>query len=311
MAIDITDQPVFTLGIDAGSCRFQVRLNDVPIFDSAVARPYDVAFPVSEWILRGPNRIAALVEPPAVWSDDGEEQVARERFDPAESALKLTLWVKRNGAPRSERQAITTLQFVARHAVPPQLGFEASGLAGRFDSRRGFQPDEQGGDVFVSEVTFERGDEPPHEVLIRRDVGMRSPFAPWAWESGEPIADDDETLASLRAEAQRVWGRLLARDVAAVEALQATKAAEYRAAYYLDDAGVDEALPLAELMQTDELTLQPLPDELELEVFGHGRLARLVDEDGDPPIVFVSEDDVGYFVGMTYCRLGGAWVLVR
>ena len=64
MTIELADQPVFKLGIDAGSCRFEVRLNDVPILASDMALPYDVEFPVSEWIVHGPNRLAAVIEPP-------------------------------------------------------------------------------------------------------------------------------------------------------------------------------------------------------------------------------------------------------
>ncbi len=311
MAIDNADQPVFKLGIDAGACRFEVRFNDVPILSSDVPRPYDVEFPVSEWVVRGPNRIAALVQPPPVWDEDGEERVERERFDPAESALKLTLWVKRNGAPRAERQAIATLNFVARHAVAPARGIESSGAAGRFDSRRQFVASEDQGDVLVSEVTLQRNEDPPHEVFMFRDVGMRSPFATWSWQSGLQIEDDDETKDALMAEYQRVFDLLVARDVAAVEQLQAVKASEYQAAYYLDAAGIRDALPLVDLMQTDELTLQPLGPDVELEVFGEGRLARLVDEDGDSPIVFVSAEDIGYFVGLTYCRTDEGWQLVR
>lgn len=312
-------QPVFKLGIDAGSCRFEVRINDVPILRSDVALPFDVEFPVSEWIVRGPNRIAALVLPPPVWDDEGNELEERERFDPAESALRLTLWVKQNGAPRETRQAITTLNFVARDVTPSPSGTEpgeggwhGSAPAGRFDSRREFMRDDQGGDVMISEVSFERNDEPPHEAFLYRDVGMRSPFPSWAWERGQTITADDQTHAALVAEYERVWGLLQARDEAAIEQLQATKAAEYRIAYHLDDAGLREALPLTDLMQSEDLQLQPLAkDDLELRVFGEGRLARLADGDGDSPIVFVGPGEVGYFVELTYCRTDGGWLLVR
>ncbi|MCA9708337.1 MAG: hypothetical protein KDK70_20980 [Myxococcales bacterium] len=341
MSIELSDQPVFKLGIDAGSCRFEVRLNDVPILRSDAALPFDVEFPVSEWIVRGPNRLAALVSPPPVWDEGGEEQLERERFDPAESALRLTLWVKRNGAPREERRAITTLNFVARDvaepatsapAGPPPVGstgptaaagpasdptpgagegWQSSAPAGRYDSQRAFGRDDAQGDVMVSEVTFERNDEPPHEAFLFRDVGMRSPFPRWAWEDGLTIADDDSTHAALLAEYERVWSLLLARDVAGIEQLQQTKAAEYQAAYYLDAARLRDALPLVDLMQSEDLRLQPLLRDLELRVFGEGRLARLVDEDGDSPIVFVGPGEIGYFVELTYARTDDGWRLVR
>lgn len=319
MSIASNDQPVFKLGIDAGSCRFEVRINDVPILVSHAALPFDVEFPVSEWIVRGPNRIAALVEPPPVVDDEGNELVEREHFDPAESALRLTLWVKRNGAPREERQAITTLNFVARDVAPPgpgpaavpAEGWQSSAPGGRLDSQRQFVRDDRSGDVMISEVTFERDDEPPYPVFLFRDIGMRSPFPLWAWERGRRIEDDEETHAALLAEYQRVWNLLVARDEAAIEQLQQTKAAEYQAAYYLDTAQLRDALPLVDLMQSEDLQLQPLVEELELRVFGEGRLCKLVDEDGDSPIVFVGPGEVGYFVELTYCRTDDGWLLVR
>ncbi|MEM9458015.1 MAG: hypothetical protein AAGF11_27805 [Myxococcota bacterium] len=302
---------MFKLGIDAGACRFEVRINDVSILASDVARPFDVEFPVSEWIVEGTNQIAALVQPPRVFTEDGEERVDQEHFDPAESALRLTLWVKRNGAPRDERIAITTLNFVARDTAPPGRGIESSAAAGRLDSRRRMARDDEAGDVLVSTVTLERDDEPPFDAFMVRDVTMPSPFPRWAWQDGLRIEDDEPTRDALVAELQRVWAQVAARDVAAVEQLQAIKATEYQAAYYLDDAGKRDALPLVDLMQTDALTLQPLPTDLTLQVFADGRLARLVDDDGDPPLVLVSAEDVGYFVGLTYCRTDAGWVLVR
>lgn len=311
MTLDPSDQPVFKLGIDAASCRFEVRLNDIPILASDAALPFDVEFPVSEWIVRGPNRLAVLVQPAAVWDDDGNERPELEAFDAAESALRLTLWVKPNGAPRSQRQAITTMQFVAREVDPPMQGHEGSAAGGRLDSRREFRLDDAVGDVLVSELTFERDDDPPHDVFMFRDIGLRSPFAPWSWLRGDRIEDDDDTRDALVAEYRRVWGLLLARDTAAIEQLQRTKAAEYQAAYYLDAAQLRDAMPLADLMQSEELRLQPLGEDVELRVFGDGRLAKLVDEDGDSPVVFVRDGEVGYFVELTYCRAQGAWQLVR
>ncbi|MEM7155191.1 MAG: hypothetical protein AAF799_20250 [Myxococcota bacterium] len=315
MTIELADQPVFKLGIDAGSCRFEVRLNDVPILASDVALPYDVEFPVSEWIVHGPNRLAAVVEPPPVFDDDGEELEALERFEPKQSALRLTLSVKRNGAPADQRQTMTTLEFAARTGVARrddvERAIESSAEGGRLDSTRGFVRDDAQWDVIVSGVDFEVDDEPPHGVFMRRDIGMASPFPQWAWLGGESITDDDATRIALLAEYRRVWGLLQARNVAAVEQLFSLKATEYRAAYYLDDDQLRDALPVVDLMQADELTLQPFETDVELEVFGDGRLARLVDDEGDSPILMLSADGVAYYVGLTYCRIDGRWQLVR
>lgn len=315
MTIELADQPVFKLGIDAGSCRFEVRLNDVPIMASDMALPYDVEFPVSEWIVHGPNRLAAVVEPPPVFDEDGEEVEALERFDPRQSALRLTLSVKRNGAPSQQRQTVTTMEFAARSGVTRredvEQAFEGSAPGGRLDSRRGFVRDDTQWDVIVSGVDFEVDDEPPHGVFMRRDIGMASPFPQWAWLSGQSIKDDDATRYALLAEYRRVWGLLQARDVAAVERLFSLKATEYRAAYYLDDAQLRDALPVVDLMQSDELTLQPFDSDVDLEVFGDGRMARLVDEEGDSPLLLVSAEGVAYYVGLTYCRIDGRWQLVR
>ena len=59
MTIDPKDQPVFKLGIDASSCRFEIRLNDVPILTSILAIGFFMAacLGVIWWIFRTGWRI--------------------------------------------------------------------------------------------------------------------------------------------------------------------------------------------------------------------------------------------------------------
>jgi hypothetical protein len=52
---------------------------------------------------------------------------------------------------------------------------------------------------------------------------------------------------------------------------------------------------------------------LELQVFGNKRLARLVDADGDAPVVFVENDQsLAYYMHMIYCQTHqSGWLQVR
>jgi hypothetical protein len=309
--LDLENSPVFKLLIDGAACRFEVRLNDVPILQNETGLPYDVEFPVSEWMVDGENVLSAWIRPPAVYSEDYEEIFDEEGYDEEDSWLKLALVVKKNGADGRLQKKIATLDWLAGNFKPPMMGHELSSRDGIFDSTRGFERDEEEGDVTVSECEVSL-DEDRKEVVLSRVITLPFPHGPWQWLAGEEIPDDDETLASLEAEYRKAWSLLSSGDVGAVENLIAVKASEYAAAYYLESEDeIEDAMAVTLLMQADDLSLASFGEGVELEVFGDGRLARLIDEDLESPIVFVSPDDVAYYLSFTYCRIDGAWALAR
>ncbi len=308
LALD--NQPIFKVLIDGAACRFDVRINDVPILQNETGLPYDVAFPVSEWMIAGANRLSARIRPPAVYSDEYDELFDQEGYDEEESWLKLALIVKKNKEDPKAQQEIATLEWIAGDFSPPRMGYDSSSDPGIRNSERGFSPDDDG-DVTVSkcEVSF---DAERKEIVLSRVITMPNPHPPWLWLSGEEIPDDDGTLAALTAQYQRVSGLLSAGSVAEVSALLVPKAEEYATAYYLEtEEEIEEAMALTLLMQADDLELASFGADVELQVFGDGRLARLVDEDNESPIVYVDPNDVAYYLSLTYSKIGGRWLLTR
>jgi hypothetical protein len=83
-------------------------------------------------------------------------------------------------------------------------------------------------------------------------------------------------------------------------------------AYYIGD--VRQALgdfEISDLMMDSNVRLMDFdPSRTRLQVFGTGRLARLIDPEGESPIMF-NESGMDIHIDMMYCRIKGHWVQIR
>lgn len=314
MILSPKNQPVFKLQADAAGCRYEIRLNDIPIHEDFIALPLDVEFPVSEWMRNGENRISLRIRPPEVLDEEGEEVFDQEDYDRHESQVRLGLYVKPNGAPRGERVRIATLNFAAKarapQAMPPVIGAESSSPPGRFDSEQGFAPDDEG-DVRVSPWEYEEIEEEKITILSRTvDLPLHLPR--WLWLDAEVLTEGEELEAELMEQYRGFWSLLQSGEVTAVNQALAQKGSDYAAAYYLETQDeIEEMLMMPLLIQSEDVELLPLIEEVWLELFGEGRLARLVDEDGDAPVVFARGEDVGYYCSLMFCKTAEGWTLIR
>lgn len=312
MPLSAVQEPVFKVEVDGAACRFEVLVNDVPVLVNTTGLPMRVPIPVSEWMVSGENELSVRVRPPPVRDDDGTELYEKEAFDPHESSLVVSLTVKKNKAPLTERRTITTIRFVAGLAIAPADGTETSSPAGRLDSTRDFASVDEGeGDIEISPL-YAFADDETKLLVVSRDITLPVPFPRWRWLDGEPIPDDGETEAQLLGEYRTFHGLLGSGAVADVERLIQPKIDEMKAAYYLTTPDeIRDMTIVTDLMRSEDLTLRPLAETVIVEVFGGERLARLVDVHGESPLVWTNKDDVAYYFSLTYCRTADGWVLIR
>jgi hypothetical protein len=167
------------------------------------------------------------------------------------------------------------------------------------------------GDVVAGQVAV-RTPEQPTETWGEREVVLPLPFSRWAWLDAEPVEASARVKADLFRVYQAIWAGLQARKAGAVVPMFAERTRELACAFHRTEAEMLDVLGLHKAVADPELSLYPLDDEPELEVFGGGRLARVTRWDGTPLIAFaVGGGDVTAYYDLACRRALQGWVITR
>lgn len=279
--------PYFTLQVGVGFCRCDIRVNDVPVLvDDLSGARVDMEIPLNPLVFTGDNTVSVRLSPPR-----GSPQGPDEDLRGPSSRCAVTLQRKPYGAEEPKTLLATIV-------------YEPGG-----DPFAGSSP--EGEAVSPLAVT---GD-PDAGFAAARTARLVTPFPEWRWVQAEKIAPGELVMAELLREHQRFWAALRARDVPELRSIMASNAREIQSAYYLPDLeNAWRVIGIEALLRNPDAALKALPTDLALEVFAHGRLARLVDAHGNSPIGF-DERDTGLdaFVDAWFCRGNGGlgWVMIR
>jgi len=279
--------PYFTLQVGVGFCRCDIRVNDIPLMvDDLSGSRVDVEIPLNPLVFTGDNTLSVKLLPPR----SSEQGPSYDLRGPS-TRCSVTLQRKPYGAEFPKTKLAT---IVYEHGAEPFEKSsaetpEASAVAVGGDADTGF--------------------------AAARTVKLVTPFPEWRWVQAPPITPGDEVVRDLIREHQRFWAALRNKDVPELRAIMAANAREVQAAYYLPD--LDNAwrvIGIEALLRNPEASLKPMPADLTLEVFAHGRLARFVDGRRNSPIGF-DERDTGLdaFIDAWFCRggVGLGWVMIR
>lgn len=279
--------PYFTLQVGVGFCRCDIRVNDIPLMvDDLSASRVDVEIPLNPLVFTGENTLSVKLLPPR-----GGEQGPDYDLRGPSTKCSVVLQRKPYGAehPKTLLASIVYEPGDEPFAGSSPEGAEASAVAVTGDAEAGY--------------------------AAARTARLATPFPEWRWVQAPPIAPSDVVVAELLREHQRFWAALRNKDVAEVRAILGANAREVQAAYYLPD--LDNAwrvLGIEALMRNPDASLKPMPTDLALEVFAHGRMARFVDANRNSPIGF-DERDTGLdaFIDAWFCRggVGLGWVMIR
>lgn len=285
-------RPLYTLAFEASYCRFELRLNDLPVlaFDASTST-VDSELPINPTLLPGDNLLSVALTAGA------REDAARTPVPLTHPATRCVaeLTVRAAGAPSGERRRLAGLayengQFVT---LQPDADAPTPGVTGPLA-------------VLVNNASA---------ALGRQAIALQSPFPAWLWSRAEPLRLDDATTAELIAEYRRFWSAFAQKDAAALRAMTADNAREVQTAFGL--ASLDDAyslLSMESLMRNPAIALQPLPTEgLRVELLAEGRVARLLAPDGRSA-VRLHDHELGAdgAVSVLYCKLPGrGWVQIR
>ncbi len=177
----------------------------------------------------------------------------------------------------------------------------------------------------LGEVSYFVGDAstPTSTKLIRSKDGsieatntlqVKTPFPRWLWETGDKISASMATTQELLKEVRAFWNLLKAKRKDEAFARLEYKLREIQTAEFQTREKARKRLMIGALIDDDDVKLEDLyTDSLKLEVFGSGRLAKLVaEEDGNSILSFVEKDQsLAYYIPLVFCRNEGRWVIIR
>lgn len=279
---------IVSLRMTAGGCRYDVRVNDVPVFqDLEHGYPMTATMLVNESVAPGTNTLSIHMLPPP-----GESALV------GDSRVEATLTIRPHTRPKGDDVPLTTLSLNGGRPRPE-------------DAVAGSTP--PGSAPWGSVGPADASPLPPSGLRGQRAVTFTLPAHDWRWLSSDPIPADDATRRELERRYSRIWDLLADGRTDWVPTTMRERHQEMALALFETPEAVEAANGLFTAARDSGLGLHPLelPDA-ELQVFGDGRLARLVRWDGQPLIVFVARDGSGaeYFP-IAFRRQGADWILCR
>jgi hypothetical protein len=276
-------RPYFTIQVRAGNCQAEIRINDVPIVGIKDGESLSVEVPVNQWVVTGRDTLSFLLSP---LTDMNFDDIAW---------CEATLYCRPVGTPRERRVRLGGMIFSGEDRK------NGTGL-------------EQSPDFDIEAPIIVQAGERP--IQAQRLIQLSTPFPGWLWLSSEVIPETPQTKTELYNVYRTFWRHLSDRNIAEITNLTSAKVKELAAAYYLSLEAADDQIEFRQHMENPGVYLQEFPsseDNLQLEVFGNKRLARLVTKRGNCPIAFVMNDkSLAFYMNMMFCKsVSQGWVQIR
>jgi hypothetical protein len=331
------DQPVFRLLVEARACRCELRINDVPVWSNAGGFASRAMLSVNEWLFAGENEISLrLTSPPGADAAPGTPAVL-----PESAAAACTLLYKRNRAPWLAMQELLPWSYSHRddfrnvgifNPEPPPgtenhpESAEAVPAGGASDTATA--PPAAAPSAPAPPVVIHPGELTAMPVTpvpvdwLPGGGGVAGGFTfilPSVWPACPwERALDLTAMQGLDYTASRLvrslCDSLQRRDWAGLRRLFADRRAALQTAYYLNEAGCDEALAFPELLKPQETkVVMPDPQSVKGVVCGGGKLIRAVAGEQSEPAVSLLCPTLGCRADIEtfWLNTGHEWRLAR
>ena len=330
-------KPFFSIRADISGCRYEVRINDVPVISDDNGYPVTVNFPVNEYIANGENELSVYLMPLV---EDIYEETTTELTKECKGFVALQ--VRQSGTPDRENQEISRIQFNGPNDNPAMLA--GTTPESKLDSTAGFKVD-AGGDVSVAQVksmvwdfknevvpelnypkylNWPQRNRIPIEkgAVISQTVSLKSGLPDWAWLQSEQFVENESVRTELYQEYLSLQAQLLS-DKLSEDALYphfSERTKELALAYYVTEKSMlpDGILKCALDKKIYEIYRIEQPIEKEKESFflavqGNGRLAAILNWDGSHRLIFneVAEDGGSTTFPITFRKENGKWIITR
>jgi len=282
------DRPLVALTIDSVGCPYEVRLNDVPILRARAGYPMALQrAPVNHHLWGGLNTVECRI------GDPDSAPV------PTQAECQITLEVRSRGTPGAGWVEILSLTARGSEAATRGANLQTPGGTAETDAIVG--------DLVV--VPGPNG----RQLTAARTIELRLPWGPWSWVDGRRFEGVDQADRELREAVSGLWATLSGKDSMGVRRAWVAKTAELRLAYGLSNEQAEREVGVLPLVDRGDVELAPLDlTGFRTEIFGGGRLAQMIDEDGDGPLYFREPaTGLAYYLGAIFSRAADGLVLIR
>lgn len=284
------DKPIFYLKFTHANTDMEVRLNDIPVLELDSSGTTSSEKPVPETIVDGENDLVVTLSPL-----EDEEGLSGNN-----SSAEASLIVREKDAALSQYETLIHLHIDAA---------------------------EDESDV-LAKCNEENGESPPvlveynNQVLAaKRSTTINPPYPRWEWQDGVSIEDTQENYNELLEQYKKIHTALSNGDMDVIKDLYSAAANEFASAYHYDD--VEEGhriINTGEFADDSDWELGSIEASIDggladrLDIYANGKLARIVDADGDELLIAYRRTDGELFSFQKfgfYKSKQGEWIMIR
>ncbi|MBF0332114.1 MAG: hypothetical protein HQL40_00510 [Alphaproteobacteria bacterium] len=292
--------PIFSLHVEASSCRYEICVNGVPVERDYYGRPMSGWITVNHWLSSPKVDLSVRVWP-----------VPEEADFVPDARCRVVLHVRPTGERIDGPANVPvggSVEFDAIAVGDPPSGHDgdpATGIIAAPPARSAIEEDDQ--PVKWRGKPFRGG------VVVSRSFSFPDLFPRWAWVDGDRIEVSTDTFDRLVQFYARIWDMLESGKPHQILPMFVERNRELAAAYFKaesDFAGKPDFVEA--VVDPGRRFRRPGTKHLVLDVFADGRLARLALRDGEAA-TFFSHNDIRLFdfYEIILRREGGGWVIAR
>ncbi len=295
-------QPEFTLELSVTGIGVDVKINDISIEFDAMGGHSTMTYDVNESVISGINELKVIVFP---YFEEHEDGIVQSKQYHDEAEVKATLLVNEKG----EKQKIVLSQIFLKPSLPLNsdvvVNSNAQGKMQDVVLDDMSQPISFPGIVLNKQI-----------VATQKSIPVQKNHPRWEWQDGKEILNTKENFDSLLTFYKEIYNAYKANDKMKLLEYYDHAASEFSVAYYLK-GGKQEGhkfIETGDVLDNPEFELYDFyTEDVKLDIFANGKLARIIDAGFYHPVVFVHKTkDLIYTLKFGfYKNKQNEWVMIR
>ena len=286
MAETTYKKPYYGIKLDLAQVGVDIRLNDIPIYYDDTKGQLTVDLPAPSSVINGDNELKIIAFPPFI---DDENKM--EKFLPG-SEVNATLYVQEYDDQDNKKEILTSIS----------IKFNDKSKVDIVDTNNDFEK----ANIKSNTTT---------KAIVTRSVKINSGFPQWEWESGKLLTNTKENFSTLLQAYKEIYSSFKNKNTDNVFRLYNNRAKEVSIAYHLNNISDGHTkISTGEDMNDPDLKLHDFWDQnMMLDIYANGKMARIVDQDNDQPILFVDKDSGTLHLHKFgfYKNKNNKWIMIR
>ena len=263
MAETTYKKPYYGIKLDLAQVGVDIRLNDIPIYYDDEKGQLNIDLPAPSSVINGNNELKIIAFLPYI---DDENKM--KSFLPG-SEVTASLYVQEYNDPENKKEILTSIS----------IKFNDENEVIIIDKDNNTEK------ASIKSIT-------DNKVIITRSVNINSKFPQWQWESGQLISNTKENFNTLLNAYKKIYTSFKNKNIDEIFKLYDERAKETTIAYHLN--GISEGhKKISTGDDVGDTTLELYDfwiDDMKLDIYANGKLARIINEDTTQPIIFVDRE---------------------